>query len=73
MALPEVRGRGSLVPPFSYTEHFTAAHSLSTISIEIEPALSKCFLAVGGKEGVLDSKHQFPLPARGLLVKSSVQ
>ena len=32
-------------------------------------ALSKCF---GSIEGVVDSKHQVPLPASGLLVKSSV-
>ena len=29
-------------------------------------ALSKCFVAVG-------SKHQVPLPARGLIVKSNVE
>ena len=36
-------------------------------------ALSKCFVAVGSIEGVAGSKHQVPLPARGLLVKSNVE
>ena len=36
-------------------------------------ALSKCFVAVGTIEGVVGSKHQVPLPARGLLVKSNVE
>ena len=30
-------------------------------------ALSKCFVAVGNIEGVVGSKHQVPLPARGLI------
>ena len=36
-------------------------------------ALSKCFAAVGSIAGVVGSKHQVPLLARGLLVKSSVE
>ena len=37
------------------------------------PALSKCSVAVGSIVGVVGSKHQAPLPARGLLVKSSME
>ena len=36
-------------------------------------ALSKCFVIVGSIAGVVGSKHQVPLPARGLLVKSNVK
>ena len=36
-------------------------------------ALSKCFIAVGSIAGVVGSKCQVPLPARGLLVKSNVE
>ena len=39
----------------------------------VVPALSKCFVAVGSIEGVIGSKFQVPLRARGLLVKSSVE
>ena len=39
----------------------------------IDAALSKCFVAVGSIEGVVGSKHQVPLPGRGLLVKSNVE
>ena len=34
---------------------------------------SKCFVATGSIAGVVGSKHQVPLPARGILVKSSVE
>ena len=37
------------------------------------PALSKCFVAVGNIEGIVGSKHQVPLPARGLIVKFIVE
>ena len=40
---------------------------------QILSALSKCLVAVGSVEGVVDSKHQVPLPARRVLVKSSVE
>ena len=36
-------------------------------------ALSKRCVAEGSIEGVVGSKHQVPLPARGLLVKSNVE
>ena len=36
-------------------------------------ALSTCFVAVGNIEVVAGSKHQVPLPARGLIVKSNVE
>ena len=39
----------------------------------VKPSLSKCFVVVGSIEGVEGSKHQAPLPARGLLVKSSLE
>ena len=39
----------------------------------IGAALSKCFVAVGSIEGVVGSKFQVTLPARGLLVKPSVE
>ena len=41
--------------------------------ILFNPALSKCVEAVGSISGVVGSKCQVPLPARGLLVKSSVE
>ena len=36
-------------------------------------SLSKCFVAGGYIDGVVGSKHQVPLPARGLLMKSNVE
>ena len=36
------------------------------------PALSKCSVAVGNIEGLVGSKHQVPLPVRGIIVKSNV-
>ena len=38
-----------------------------------DTALSKCFVIVGSIVWVVGSQHQVPLPARGLLVKSSVK
>ena len=41
--------------------------------IFLDSALPKCSVVVGSIAGVVGSKHQVPLPARGLLVKSSVE
>ena len=45
--------------------------SIETEFVEQSPVNMFCFL--GSIEGVVGSKHQVPLPARALIVKSSVE
>ena len=59
-------------PTWSSCWSFSRAPSKGTCIISTA-ALSNCFVTVGSIAGVVGSKHQVPLTARGLLVKSNVE
>ena len=71
--VPEKEGLELVIPPSKRAEYglepLPTTHQSSTGTNQNNAALSKCFVAVGSIEGVVGSKCQVPLPARGLLVK----
>ena len=71
---PAFKGAGMSKPCKLQCKHTNSPLIVvSKHSLYNKAALSKCYVAVGSTEEVVGSKHQVPLPVRGLLVKSSVE